>query len=107
MKIKTQNLTQSALNWAVGTAEGAAMDGYYGLSDYPYVDDWSLSGPLVDREIFSFSKDELSETRYAWHKDGKSRAYGPTLLIACLRCIVASRLGDEVDVPDDVLALDA
>ena len=29
--------------------------------------------------------------------------YGPTPLIAAMRCFVASRLGDEVDIPEDLL----
>lgn len=29
--------------------------------------------------------------------------YGPTMLIAGLRCYVASKLGDEVDVPDELV----
>ena len=33
-------------------------------------------------------------------KDGPF--YGPTPLIAAMRCFVASRLGDEVDVPDEL-----
>ena len=33
-------------------------------------------------------------------KDGPF--YGPTPLIAAMRCYVASRLGDEVDVPDGI-----
>jgi hypothetical protein len=28
--------------------------------------------------------------------------YGPTPLIAAMRCYVASRLGDEVDVPEEL-----
>ena len=32
--------------------------------------------------------------------------HGPTPLIAAMRCYVASKLGDEVDVPDE-LTLDA
>jgi hypothetical protein len=29
--------------------------------------------------------------------------YGPTPLIAAMRCYVASKLGDEVEVPDELL----
>lgn len=114
MKIKTQNLTKNALNWAVAHCLGEDFSPNSGVnaigisySATDYCDNWCLSGPIIDREIFSFSRDELSETCYAWHKDGKGRAYGQNLLTACLRCIVASRIGDEVDVPDYVLALDA
>jgi hypothetical protein len=29
--------------------------------------------------------------------------FGPTPLIAAMRCFVASRLGDEVDIPEELL----
>ena len=39
--------------------------------------------------------------------DGKAKSYGhafgPTPLIAAMRCFVASKLGDEVDVPDELI----
>jgi hypothetical protein len=36
------------------------------------------------------------------HKEPCS-AYGPTPLIAAMRCYVASKLGDEVDVPEELM----
>ena len=29
--------------------------------------------------------------------------YGPTMLIAAMRCYVASKLGEEIDVPEELL----
>ena len=37
-----------------------------------------------------------------WRDKGKYRAYGPTPLIAAMRRYVASKLGDEVDVPEEL-----
>lgn len=34
---------------------------------------------------------------------GIPEGYGPTPLIAAMRCFVASKLGDEVEVPDELL----
>jgi hypothetical protein len=31
------------------------------------------------------------------------KSYGPTPLVAAMRCYVASQLGDEVDVPDELV----
>ena len=33
---------------------------------------------------------------------GAALEYGPTPLIAAMRCFVVSKLGDEVNVPDDL-----
>ena len=35
--------------------------------------------------------------------EGSGFGTGPTILIAALRCYVASKLGDEVEVPDELL----
>jgi hypothetical protein len=44
---------------------------------------------------------------YSWVKprldiDDSVEGVGPTPLIAVMRCFVASRLGDEVDVPEEL-----
>ena len=79
--------------------------------------DWSQGGPIIEREV------NVLERRdgywYAWRakrNDGyatttfatvpSSRevwAHGSTPLIAAMRCFVASKLGDEVDVPEKLL----
>lgn len=82
--------------------------------------DWSQGGPIVEREGLRWNKhgdqfyvwtpdhpwyDPLHEPMWA-EKEGvnwRGFAYGPTLLIAAMRCYVASKLGDEIDVPDDLL----
>jgi len=38
--------------------------------------------------------------RITWHKHYSS---GPTPLIAAMRCFVASKVGDEVEVPDEII----
>jgi hypothetical protein len=57
---------------------------------------WAHGGQILEREISSFSKDDNSETYYAWHKNGTHRALGDTILEAVMRCYVKSRYGDEV-----------
>lgn len=39
----------------------------------------------------------------AWIVRRNASALGPTHLIAAMRCFVASRLGEEVDVPGDII----
>ena len=71
-------------------------------STYSPSTDWAQGGPIIEREGLSTAKDG----------DGRWRAgeylktlhhYGPTPLIAAMRCYVASRLGDEVDIPEELL----
>jgi hypothetical protein len=101
--MKTSELTGAALDWAVLKCLGAD-------SDWPLTDDerysanWSQGGPIVEREINKLGKAERFEKRQewrAWHNTGLGMN-GPTPLIAAMRCYVASKLGDEVEVPDEL-----
>ena len=68
---------------------------------------WSQGGPIIEREMLA--PEPLLDTNCAlikwrcrnWKGDG-SDFYGPTPLIAAMRCFVASKLGDEVDVPEEL-----
>ena len=100
--MKTSELTGVALDWAVAKAIGE----YKPVAVPKYSSDWAQGGPIVEREKIDLSWDvELA------HKDGWWRAEidvmyeseGQTPLIAAMRCYVASKLGDEVEVPDELL----
>jgi hypothetical protein len=85
--------------------------------------DWSQGGPIIEREGISLRPirrpgHELdgqclahidhgnTGTMVQWVKrESFSRHYwrGPTALIAAMRCYVASKLGDEIDVPEELL----
>lgn len=81
---------------------------------YHYSTDWAQGGPIIDREEINLLKrDERPWSGYAYrygkHKKLRGqrgceifRATGPTPLIAAMRCYVASKLGDEVEVPDEL-----
>lgn len=64
--------------------------------------DWAQGGPIVDRELISLCADPLFEDHLLWaaRKDGIFHENGPTALIAAMRCLVASKFGEEV--PDSV-----
>lgn len=72
-----------------------------GLDGFEPSTDWSQGGPIIERELISVS----SQTNgHSWAAKGAHNySYGPTPLIAAMRCYVASKLGDEVDVPDELL----
>lgn len=85
-----------------------------------YSTDWAQGGPIIEREgINPFRYNKLDpEAPYVWgaHKvvprpnmEGSTNMAalcldGPTPLIAAMRCFVASRLGDEVDIPEELMA---
>ena len=99
MKIKTSELTGAALDWAVQKC----LTGEW----YPYIkpsSDWAQGGPIIERERVNFIEGE-AETWDAWVGSAESADLfnGPTPLIAAMRCYVASRLGDEIDVPDELI----
>ena len=101
--MKTSELTGLALNWAVAKCEGAEYkEGFLFWYDhegakrqikpYPYSTDWAQGGPIIERE--GLTLDQWDD--YPRWRSGNS--YGQTPLIAAMRCYVASKLGDEVDV---------
>lgn len=126
MKIKTQDLIGAALDWAVAKASQpvysdtalvvAVRGGYDGIGNFhePFSPstNWAQGGPIVEREnidVFtekgtpeswfaSVSRHQNGERLYGW----RIHKYGPTPLVAAMRCYVASKLGDEVDVPDEL-----
>jgi hypothetical protein len=110
MKIKTSDLIGPALDWAVAKCEG--WDEYL-ENDLPvrYADadgqdiawspsaNWSQGGPIIEREGIAL----LPEHEWCGYIDNiRSQKYGPTPLIAAMRCYVASQLGDEVDIPEEL-----
>jgi hypothetical protein len=120
MKIKTQDLTGPALDWAVAKAGGGAkniavfLDGHSRLGMYNYSNDWAQGGPIIEQEgvelICNLNPAEAATFKTEPHWRASKRAwakgdiwYGPTPLTAAMRCYVASKLGDEVDVPDEIV----
>ena len=101
MKIKTPDLTGAALDWAVARAEGVYFENLREFEDYAlnYCTDWEHGGPLIEREgiaLYLYGGSEWNA-----HVGGKE-IIGPTPLIAAMRCYVASKMGDTVDIPDEL-----
>jgi hypothetical protein len=107
MKVKTSELTGHALDWAVAKCKGAGTlyieDGKHHLATADYSTDWAQGGPIIEREKIALDFFE-GLCGAGVHQDGELRhlAHGPTPLTAAMRCYVASELGDEVDVPDEL-----
>jgi len=68
-----------------------------------YSINWMLGGPIIEREGLSVEpfKGRANDWRCFEFKVGHVYA-GPTPLIAAMRCFIASRLGDEVEIPEDL-----
>jgi hypothetical protein len=112
MKIKTSELQGAALDWAVAKAEG--VDGYIvnesfmtrwtddecedGV-DYHYSTDWAQGGPIIEREKMTLEWTGEDWMAYIRHDE---EYFGPTPLIAAMRCYVASKLGDAVEVSNEL-----
>ena len=63
--------------------------------------DWAQGGPIIELGGINIiqSGSWLAEMN-ADHSGGVIRSEGPTPLIAAMRCYVASKLGDEVEIPE-------
>ena len=66
---------------------------------------WSQGGPLIESVQVEMARCSLSEWRAmaAGSTNVSSVFFGPTPLIAACRAIVASELGDTVDIPDELM----
>ncbi len=114
MKIKTSELTWAALDWAVAKCEGWKVsvvefrESQLSSSKFAYSSVWAKGGPIIEREGITVSKEDGCWSAYfrdnLFEDDGSEHwQTGPTPLIAAMRCFVASHLGDEVDIPQELL----
>lgn len=112
--MKTSELTGAALDWAVAKAEGWSEEGLEDIANgdtfpaHSFSTDWSLAGPIIEREsinlIYRHPNFNGLWTAFndEWDDDMNGVNCGDTPLIAAMRCYVASKLGDEVEVPDEL-----
>ncbi len=105
--MKTSELQGAALDWAVHTAQGLSdeycvvVDNIYGPQwrGPEYSTSWQEGGPLIEREGIDIYQSGV----WVAEMDCKHTTEGPTPLIAAMRCFVASRLGDKVDIPTELM----
>jgi hypothetical protein len=129
MKHRTAELTGALLDAAVALAEGwkkgshglegfrpdgqgwtepikieigdRAVDGeVWQLTPRPWSTDWNHGGPIIEREHIALDMPDRSPWKATKASaSGWSVRYGSTPLIAAMRAYVASKFGDEVDLP--------
>ena len=97
--IKVAEATERQLDWLVARIEGDELpkSGGQGLD---YSSDWACGGPILEREGISIYR-MTSDWSAAYNPSGATQD-GPTPLIAVMRCYVASKLGDTVEVPEEL-----
>ena len=114
MKIKTADLIGPALDWAVAKGEGFSSHAALSLvilGSYNPSINWAQGGPIIEREELGLKRNAPCSQGREWEASpsitakgaGGKWGYGPTPLIAAMRCFVTSKLGDEVDVPKELL----
>ena len=128
--MKTNELTGAALDWAVAKCEGIGEVDKFGgvwvsMPNEPHFNEaytpstnWAQGGPIIEREkitvapfyerwvaapsVGEFIRDRDGDCLTIAMWDSEPHFYGPTSLIAAMRCYVASKLGDEVAVPKEL-----
>lgn len=125
MKIQTKNLTGAALDYAVAKCAGATKlwhdtvatwwvelngeplalsSGWSARQSWSPSTVWGQGGPIIEKERISVIRD-ADETEESWlgvSYTSEHNEFGPTPLVAAMRCFVSSRLGEEVDIPDEL-----
>jgi len=123
--MKTSELTGDALNWAVAKCEGYVVtsDGISTLLkrggellvlgpgssplNYSPQTNWAQGGPIIERERISIHHLQsgnywLAQPQTTIKNVKPKGVYGPTPLIATMRYFVASKLGDEIEIPKEL-----
>jgi len=112
MKIKTSELTGAALDWAVAKCEGLAVSDRatkWRAENCPhlYATNWAQGGPIIERKFIELtttnrSNEELWQAMFPGRGEDAVVQYGPKPLTAAMRCYVASELGDDVEIPEEL-----
>jgi hypothetical protein len=121
MKIKTSELSGVALDWAVEYAllsRVANLEMRYSVASMHqrttgvgYSSNWAISGPVIEREKISVGYERFGSpgggmwdaVKKVSEADGLWLEFGSTPLEAAMRVLVASEIGNQVDVPDELL----
>lgn len=120
--VKVSELTCAALDWAVARCEPNMLDLYYSDDNEPLIleeapdyhqvwepsTNWSQGGPIIEREGISLCYAEDNPKGMEWfayttiQSPDDDVIFAATPLVAAMRCYVAFKLGDTVEVPDEI-----
>lgn len=117
-RVKTSELEGATLDWAVCKVEGLRIHvGGYAMS-------WRHCGPIIEREginlralrreghamhglwLAAYDHDNTGSMVQWVKREDWPRHYftGHSPLVAAMRCYVASKLGDEIDIPKSLIS---
>lgn len=114
MKHKIADLESALLDAAVAKAEGVDVEVWTGADGvtrcalgnrvvglgYEPSSRWSDGGPIIARERISLDPNPDSDPAQPWiGAIGRNYFYSPNPLVAAMLAYVASKFGDEVDLP--------
>ena len=116
-QIKVSEATEPVLGWLVakaqgdapvfrphGNSKGATIYRSLGLQhagiDFRPSTNWAQGGPIIERERIAIQFGPLWVAIH--HKHLGHPSYGPTPLIAAMRCYVTSKLGETAEVPEEL-----
>jgi len=118
MKIKTKNLIGPALDGLVARCLGVTVtyvrhNGWYETLDARFAEpndphvfspstDWGQGGPIIEHESMKVQPFMHRNLWIAYIDKPYAHGDGPTPLIAAMRCYVASKLGDTVEIPEEL-----
>ena len=108
MKVKTADLIGPALDWAVAKCLQPGYEEWRLIrwieQEFAPTANWSQGGPIIERGNIDLISPTPSDPLWqAMQWRFAHGAKGPTPLIAAMRCFVASRFGDEVEIPEELL----
>ena len=102
MKLKTSEAEGEVLDRLVAQCEGQV---YHGPAWTKYSTDWAQAGPIIEKnrlKMVYFATEQVWRVNRLRYK-GLCEPHDmkdASLLVAAMRCYVASKLGEEVEVPD-------
>lgn len=96
--MKTTDLQGAALDWAVIHASGCSA--YDPETDKPSTD-WAQGGPIIERE--GISLEFRNGDWIASYAEISLRFFSYDPLVSAMRCYVASKLGEEVEIPAELM----
>jgi hypothetical protein len=116
MKIKVSKLSRAALDWAVSQCEKRNEPeiihnfkmAWYTWPSVRYSTNWQEAGPIIERELIRIISPTMRGVEWVARirKTGGLNwieAYGQTPLIAAMRCYIASKMGEEIELPDNLI----
>jgi hypothetical protein len=125
--IKVSEATEIQIDWLVAKCEGiplVLLSPFKGVKnfvmlgqnmkptsiEYTPTISWAQGGPIIEREQLEVSPRYWNVEGWHWvayvlganNIDDNFEQRGSTPLIAAMRCYVASKLGDEIEIPDEL-----